>query len=142
MHAEPDERLERMLSAWSATAYVEGQLSGGYRNRVWAVRIGNRRYAARLSSRPEATLDWEIRLLDYLRGAGMHVPEVLRTRDGRSHVDGDLAALPLDLGPVVGQERLALAQRAAIAWEVANGWVSEPAYARRRLAELDSTPEP
>jgi Ser/Thr protein kinase RdoA (MazF antagonist) len=53
----------------------------------------------------------------------------------------DLAALPLDLNPVIGRVRLALARRAAVAWEVANGWVPEPAYARRRLEELDSMPE-
>ncbi len=256
MHTEREDRLERMLSAWSTTAQVEGQVGGGHRNRIWAVRIGGRRYAARLSTRPDATLDWEIQLLDHLYAAGMSVPAVLRTRDGRARVDGlilfswldghppasesdwrlvtdqltrlhelttgwsqrplfrsslqlleepaggdvdldvmpedvvrrvrdawravadgpisvvhgdpgagnirrqggrvglidwdearvdvsllDLAALPLDFVPVVGQGGLALARRAAIAWEVANGWVPEPAYAQRRLAELDSMPE-
>ena len=32
--------------------------------------------------------------------------------------------------------RLRAARRAAIAWEAANGWQVEPAYARRRLGEL------
>jgi len=32
--------------------------------------------------------------------------------------------------------RLAVVRRAADAWEAANGWVLEPAYARRRLAEV------
>ncbi len=256
MRAEPEERLERMLPAWSAIARVEGRLGGGNRNRVWAVRIGGRRYTARLSSRAHAALEWEIHLLDHVRAAGMSAPEVLRTQDGRARVDGlilfswldghpptsegewhmvaaeltrlhkltagwpqrplfrsslqlleesdggdvrldlmpkdvvrrvreawravadetasvihgdpgpgnillrggrvglidwdearvdvsllDLAALPLDLNPVIGRVRLALARRAAVAWEVANGWVPEPAYARRRLEELDSMPE-
>jgi Ser/Thr protein kinase RdoA (MazF antagonist) len=256
MRTEPDEPLDQMLAAWSTAAYVEGQLEGGYRNRLWAVRIGGRRYAARLSPRPDSALEWEIQLLQHLRAADMIVPEVLATRDGRSRIDGlvlfswlegyppasdrewrlvadelsllhaltrtwpqrptfhsslellhadvggdvrldlmpaavvrrvrlawralqdeptsvvhgdpgsgnirlhggrvgfidwdearvdvsllDLADLPIDLAPLVGQERLLRARRAAIAWEVANGWVPEPAYAQRRLRELDSAPE-
>lgn len=257
MHTELDERLEDMLAAWSTGARIEGQLGGGYRNRLWAVRIGGRRYAARLSPRPDSALDWEIQLLQCLRAADMSVPEVLTTRDGRSRVGGltlfswleghppaserewrlvadelarlhtftrdwpqrpefrsstellkedvggdvrldlmpadavrcirrawramrgepmsvvhgdpgasnillragrvgfidwdearvdvslfDLAALPLDFVPVVGKRRLMRAQRAALAWEVANGWVPEPAYARCRLKELDTALEP
>ncbi len=251
MHAEPDERLQEMLTAWSTDARIEGELSGGYRNRLWAVRIGGRRYAARLSPRPGMALDWEIELLQFLRAADMIVPEMLATRDGRSRVSGltlftwleghppvserewrlvadeltrlhtltrdwpqrpsfrssaelleadvggdvrldlmpedavrrvrrawqamqgepvsvvhgdpgagnillhggrvglidwdearvdaslfDLAALPLDLPQVVDKRRITRARRAAIAWEAANAWLSEPAYARRRLMEL------
>lgn len=50
----------------------------------------------------------------------------------------DLAALPLDLAPVLGAERLSRRRRAASAWEAANAWLAEPEYARRRLSELDS----
>lgn len=47
--------------------------------------------------------------------------------------DLDLAELPgADLPP----ERLAVARTAATAWEAANGWTVEPAYARRQLALL------
>jgi Ser/Thr protein kinase RdoA (MazF antagonist) len=251
MQAEIDQELERRLRAWSRSARVEGPLGGGYRNRLWAVRVGGRRYAARLSARPAPALDWEIGLLRFLRAADMRAPEALGARDGRSHVDGlvlfswldghppgserdwrlvageldrlhtltrgwpqrpgfrssqqlleervggdvrldlmpedavrrvraawralageptsvvhgdlaagnilleggraglvdwdearvdvslfDLALLPLNLSRVLGAERMALARRAAVAWEAANGWAAEPAYARRRLAEL------
>ena len=257
MQAERDDRLERMLTAWSGAAWVEGQLEGGYRNQLWAVRIGGRRYVARLSPRPTSALDWEIQLLQHLRVADTAVPEVFTTRDGRSRVDGlvlfswleghapssehewrlvadelarlhsltrawpqrpafrsssellteeqggdvrldlmpadvvqrvrlswralqgeptsvvhgdpgagnvrlqagkvgfidwdearvdvsllDLAGLPLDLTPTLGRGRLIRARRAAVAWEVANGWVAEPLYARRRLAELDTASQP
>lgn len=48
-------------------------------------------------------------------------------------IDLDLAELPgSDLPP----ERLAVARRAATAWEAANGWTVEPSYARRQLALL------
>lgn len=257
VQAGPDEHVGRMLKEWSRAACVEGELGGGYRNRLWAVRIGGTRYAARLSPRPHAALDWEIQLLQHLRAAEMLVPEVLATRDGRLRVEGlvlfswleghvpsaegewrlvadelgrlhaltrawpqrpafrsslellekdqggdvrldlmpadvvlrvrgawralqgeptsivhgdpgaanirlqggkvgfidwdearvdvsllDLAALPLDLPPAVGHGQLEQSRRAAVAWEVANGWIAEPAYARRRLAELNGSSQP
>jgi Ser/Thr protein kinase RdoA (MazF antagonist) len=249
----PDRRLGRLLAAWSSTALVERRLGGGNRNQIWSVRIAGRRYAARLSDRSEPALDWEVRLLEHLQAAGMTVPAVLHTQDGRSRVDGlvvfswlegrspeserewrlvaaeldrlhaltsgwpqrptfrsslellrndtggdvrldlmppevvervreawrvmvneplsvihgdpgldnirlqggrvglidwdearvdvsllDLASLPLDLAPAIDHGRLARARHAALAWEVANGWVPEPEYARRRLVELES----
>lgn len=48
----------------------------------------------------------------------------------------DLADLPLPVIEGIAPERLARARRAADAWEAANGWQIEPAYARRRLARL------
>ena len=51
----------------------------------------------------------------------------------------DLAALPAAAALDLGRERLASARRALDAWEAANGWVVEPAYARRRLARLDAS---
>lgn len=52
----------------------------------------------------------------------------------------DLAALPLERLDGVEPERLRAARRAATAWEVANGWLIEPEYARRRLRELIPNP--
>jgi len=48
----------------------------------------------------------------------------------------DIASLPVIAPLGYGRERLADARRALDAWEAANGWVVEPAYARRRLAQL------
>lgn len=47
----------------------------------------------------------------------------------------DLAALPDAASPLETDERV-MAHRAASAWEAAVSWTHEPAYARRRLAEL------
>lgn len=68
---------------------------------------------------------------------------VLITRSGVALIDWDearvdasildLAGLPGDHAPPA---ELAIARRAASAWEAAAGWTLEPAYARRRLAEL------
>lgn len=49
------------------------------------------------------------------------------------HVDLDLADLPVQALPL---HRLAPAQAAVHAWEAANGWLIEPSYARKRLAQL------
>jgi aminoglycoside phosphotransferase (APT) family kinase protein len=50
----------------------------------------------------------------------------------------DLGALPPDSAlPLAGVHRL-VARRAALAWEVACCWTAEPAYARRRLAQLSA----
>lgn len=48
----------------------------------------------------------------------------------------DLAALPLGRSTGIAAERLARARRALDAWEIANAWTLEPAYARRRLGRL------
>lgn len=49
----------------------------------------------------------------------------------------DLAALPAEVAPIDDHERW-IASQAASAWEAAVSWRAEPAYARRRLAELDT----
>jgi Ser/Thr protein kinase RdoA (MazF antagonist) len=51
------------------------------------------------------------------------------------HTDLDLAELP---GTVLPPGRLTAARAAVTAWEAANAWLVEPAYARRRLALLES----
>jgi Ser/Thr protein kinase RdoA (MazF antagonist) len=65
----------------------------------------------RITSAGAGLLDWDEARVDY--------------------TDLDLAELPdSDLPP----GRLKLARAAATAWEAANGWTIEPAYARRQLA--------
>lgn len=83
-----DLQLERSLAAWDTAAVVESRLSGGRRNAVWAVRIGSRRYAARLSRRSAAALAWELHLLEYLTTAGLYVPRPIPTNAGVRSIDG------------------------------------------------------
>jgi hypothetical protein len=70
---------------WGRDAVVLERLGGGYRNRVWAVRVGGHRRVARDSgaSRSGPALDWELELLRELAGAGFRVPEPVPTLDGR-----------------------------------------------------------
>jgi Ser/Thr protein kinase RdoA (MazF antagonist) len=79
-----------VLAPWGRDAAVLERLGGGYRNRVWAVRVGGRRCAARDSgaSRSGPALDWELELLRELAGAGFRVPVAVPTLDGRPRVGG------------------------------------------------------
>jgi Ser/Thr protein kinase RdoA (MazF antagonist) len=122
MNAPPDDLAIR-LSPWGVTAHVEARLSGGNRNAVWAVRVHGVRYAARVSARPASALEWEIRLLDYLRECGMRVPTALRTLDGRTHayglvlwtwMEGDASASEADWRLVAAE--LELLHRLTRAW--------------------------
>ena len=49
----------------------------------------------------------------------------------------DLAALPTDVAPMDEHERW-IATQAASAWEAAVSWRTEPDYARRQLAEVET----
>lgn len=49
---------------------------------------GNRQLVVRRSVRPVESLEWELDLLEHLRGHGIGVPDVIVADDGRRHVDG------------------------------------------------------
>jgi Ser/Thr protein kinase RdoA (MazF antagonist) len=89
------------LAAWGHDAAVLERLGGGYRNRVWAVRVGGRRCAARDSgaSRSGPALDWELELLRELAGAGFRVPVAVPTLDGRPRVGGLMVTTWLEGDP-------------------------------------------
>jgi Phosphotransferase enzyme family len=93
-----------------------------------------RRAWARLAGNPEAVVHGDpgapnIRLTG--AGAGLLDWDEARV----DYADLDLAEMPdRDLPP----GRLAAARTAATAWEAANGWTVEPAYARRQLELLRS----
>jgi Ser/Thr protein kinase RdoA (MazF antagonist) len=91
-----------------------------------------RRAWARLAGAPEAVVHGDpgpanIRVDD----AGIGLLDWDEARVDRT--DLDLAELP---GAELPPDRLAAARAAATAWEAANGWIVEPAYARRQLALL------
>jgi Ser/Thr protein kinase RdoA (MazF antagonist) len=54
----------------------------------------------------------------------------------------DLAENPLADELIRPRSRLAAVRTAATAWEAANGWLTEPDYARRKLAALEDVEEP
>jgi Ser/Thr protein kinase RdoA (MazF antagonist) len=72
------------LTPWGSPPVGE-RLGGGHRNEVY--RLGDDRVVRR-SRRSAASLEWELDLLDHLARNGFVVPAVVRTHDGRRHVDG------------------------------------------------------
>jgi aminoglycoside phosphotransferase len=72
------------LSPWGSPPLGE-RLGGGHRNEV---RRAGDEWVARRSRRPQASLEWELDLLDHLSRNGFTVAEVVPTRDGRRHADG------------------------------------------------------
>jgi aminoglycoside phosphotransferase (APT) family kinase protein len=97
-----------------------------------------RRAWARLEGRPEAVVHGDpgpanIRISK--DGTGLLDWDEARV----DYTDLDLAEMP-DNGLLPGRRtgRLTAARTAATAWEAANGWISEPSYARRQLAMLRS----
>jgi Ser/Thr protein kinase RdoA (MazF antagonist) len=78
---------EGALAAWSGVELLE-PLAGGARNQVFLARRGRERLVVRRSGRPAASLEWELDLLEHLRGHGVLVPEVVPADDGRRQVGG------------------------------------------------------
>lgn len=86
----------------------------GNRNPVWRATLDGEPVAVRRSRRSEASLAWELDLIELLDRAGLRDLGV-RVLDEATHRRAELLS---------------------DAWETANGWVVENAYARRRLASL------
>jgi Ser/Thr protein kinase RdoA (MazF antagonist) len=94
-----------VLAAWDRDAVALERLGGGYRNRVWAVRVGGRRCVARDSGegRSGPALDWELDLLQELAGAGFRVPSPVPALDGRRRVGGLVVTTWLEGDPPAGE---------------------------------------
>ncbi len=96
---ETEDGFERALRTWNPDVRLGDCLGGGFRNDVREVRIAGRRYAARLSPRPAATIAWELDLLAHLAKNGLRVPLPIPTQDGRLQVDGLVVFTWLDGDP-------------------------------------------
>lgn len=86
MEVLPDGLPDR-LREWGEVT-IRARLSGGYRNDVFLADLRGRDVVVRQTSRPAATLAWELDLLAHLAAEGVGVPLLVPTRDGRRHVDG------------------------------------------------------
>ncbi len=97
------------------------------------VHIGGHRYAARLSKRSAPALEWEIELLDFLRGAGMLVPDVLPALDGRRQVGGVVMYGWLEGRPPETEDdwRLVLSELSRV-HELTRHWPQRPGFRSTR----------
>ena len=87
----------------------------------------------RRSSRPPASLDWELDLLDHLAAHGIAVPRTLPAEDGRRHVEGVLVQEFLPGRPPRDVADWARVVRVLGAvHELTVGWPQRPGFASSR----------
>lgn len=75
------------MEAWRQVE-LGAPLGGGSRNPVYRASRGTSELVVRVSARSEASLTWELDLLDFLAAQGVTVPVALETDDGRRHDNG------------------------------------------------------
>ncbi|MBM7083816.1 phosphotransferase [Micromonospora sp. WMMD734] len=117
------------LAAWAGVKLVR-PLPGGHRNEVLLAERAGVPLVVRRSVRPRAALEWELDLLDHLRGCGVAVPEPVPADDGRRHVDGVLVT-----GFVPGRypadptDWRRVADQLAVLHAATTGWPQRPGFA-------------
>ncbi|MEL6890385.1 MAG: phosphotransferase [Actinomycetota bacterium] len=74
------------VGAWRGLRLVS-PVAGGHRNEVWRGDIAGTPVSVRRSRRSTESLDWELDLIEQLDAADLIVPTVVRSDDGRRHVD-------------------------------------------------------
>ena len=85
-----------LLKLWGENAVRIEPMSGGVANDVWSVRVNGQLAVARLGTRSDADLAWDVALLLHLDRHGMTVPVPIPTLDGRLFVDGLVVMRYLD----------------------------------------------
>jgi Ser/Thr protein kinase RdoA (MazF antagonist) len=124
----PDRSLELTLAHWGPPAIIR-PLSGGNRNIVMEIRLGDQRLAARRSARTAASLDWECALLDHLASHGLRVPVAVPALDGRRHIDGVMVQTWLDGVPPAPADWPLVAATLRRVHRLTAGWPQRPGFA-------------
>lgn len=75
------------VDAWSGLKLIEPVLDGN-RNEVWRASRDGREFAVRRSRRSEASLQWELELMDFLDEHDFVVPTVVSTDSNDLHHEG------------------------------------------------------
>lgn len=120
------------VRAWSGVE-LRAPLSGGARNQVFLADRRGRRVVVRRSARPVPALEWELDLLDHLRGNGIGVPGVLPADDGRRHVGGVTVHPFVDGRPPATPADWSLVTEALSAvHELTRDWPQRPGFASSR----------
>jgi Ser/Thr protein kinase RdoA (MazF antagonist) len=119
------------LAHWGADTTRIAPLTGGVANDVWSVRINGHLAVARLGSRSDADLAWEMQLLQHLAQQGLTGPTPIPTTDGRLFVDGLMVMTYVEGGPPETKadwtrvaETLRHLHRATKHWPQRPGWRS------------------
>ncbi|RAL30791.1 aminoglycoside phosphotransferase [Rhodococcus sp. AQ5-07] len=117
----------QLRSSWPGLQ-VANRVSGGARTEVWSGFIGSRRVILRHSRRSDISRAWEWNLLEHLDRAGIGVPRLVPSVDGRVDIDG-WHVYPYIEGeePHSDDPRLTETVRAVHAETI--GWVQRPGSA-------------
>lgn len=119
----------RELAAWAGLELIR-PLDGGHRNDVMLAGRGDERLVVRRSTRPAASLDWELDLLDRLRAHGLGVPEPVPADDGRRQVDGVLVnRFVAGRRPETGADWQRVVETLAALHKLTAGWPQRPGSA-------------
>lgn len=117
------------LSAWAGVRLVR-PLPGGHRNEVMLAERGAVPLVVRRSIRPRAALEWELDLLEHLRGCGLATPELVPADDGRRHVDGLLvSAFVPGRYPAGTADWRMVADQLTVLHTATAGWSQRPGFA-------------
>lgn len=140
MPHRPPETIRETLAQW-ANLRVQSLLSGGHRNRVWAVEIGGTPHIARLTERRSTrALNWELDLMGYLRAEGMRVPKPVPAFYGQLHINGLIVFSRLEgTHPATKTEWEAVAAELGRLHEMTRAWPQRPDFrSSRELLEATS----
>jgi Ser/Thr protein kinase RdoA (MazF antagonist) len=117
------------LKLWGADTTRIEPLTGGSSNDVWSIRLGNRRAVARLGTRDDADMAWEVELLQHLDRNGLTVPVPIPTMDGRLFVDGLMVMPFLDGGqPQTSSDWLRVADTLRRLHALTEDWPQRPGW--------------
>lgn len=117
------------LTHWGDDAVRVDRLTGGVANDVWSVRIDGQLAVARLGTRSDADLGWEIALLQHLDRHGLAVPVPIPTRDGRLFVNGLMVMTYLEGGPPQSEaDWRRVAQTLRDVHRLTQGWPQRPGW--------------
>lgn len=120
------------LAAWPGVELLD-RLHGGARTVVHRARRGSAALVVRRSGRPAESLDWELDLLEHLRGHGIAVPVTVPAGDGRRHVDGLLVQEFLDgTPPAGGRDWARVLAVLADVHAATTGWPQRPGFRSSR----------
>lgn len=113
------------IAAWRKLE-LDHRIVEGNRNEVWKGSLAGQTVAVRQSRRSDASLLWELELLQHLDALGFRVPVPLATNDGDLHHDGIVVQRWLTGEPPASESDWAL-----VAAELQRLHKASPAYSQR-----------
>lgn len=120
------------VAAWR-NVELGALMTGGSRNPVYRASRGGDDLVVRVSGRSEASLEWELDLLEHLAAQGVTVPVPLETDAGCRHNNGVLVQrLIPGSTPRNGSDWKRIVETIGLVHEVTREWPQRPGFASAR----------